>query len=174
MGGTLVARLRAAGVSEITVRLDKGLFSREMARTLEDLGVRFYLKVPDWAWVRGRLSAARRSKKDASRWTRSGELHGARLLSVEERRPPDGAGGELALGAQAYEVKGRAHVLTNVEGIRALTARRTYNAGAVVGAGRTAVDDLGGNRVLWQLAAVAYGFLHVIRTTALRGSWRRA
>src|SRR5690606_29876167 len=131
-----------------------------------------------------RLSPARRSTKDPSRWTRSGTLYGTRLLSVEERRRPEGAAPELELGPEAYEVKGRAHVLTNVEGVHALTAWRRYNAGAVVedrikemvqlGAGRTAVDDVGGNRVLWQLAAVAYGLLHVIRTTALQGSWKRA
>lgn len=181
---TLVERLRAAGVSDITLRLDKGFFSREMVDTLDDLGVRYFLKVPDWGWVRARLSPARRSRKDPARWTRTGELYGARLLSVEERRKPERAERELALGTEAYEVKGSAHVLTNVEGIHALTAWRFYNAGAVVedrikelvqlGAGRTAVDDVQGNRVLWQLAAVAYAILHVIRTTALHGSWRRA
>ncbi len=181
---TLVDRLRAAGVQQITLRLDKGFFSNEMVETLTDLDVRFYLKVPDWGWVRARLSPARRSRKDPTRWTRSGALYGARLHSVEERRPPEGAPAELALGAAAYEVKRRAHVLTNVDGVHALTAWRTYNAGAVVedrikelvqlGADRTAVDDLGGNRVLWQLAATAYALLHVLRTTALHGSWRRA
>lgn len=77
---TLVACLRAAGVQDITLRVDKGFFSREMVETLDELGVDYVLKVPDWGWVRGRLSAARRSKKDPSRWTRSGALYGARLL----------------------------------------------------------------------------------------------
>src|SRR5690606_11935313 len=62
--------------------------------------------------------------------------------------------------------------------------RRLYNRGAVVehrieelaqlGIGKTAVDDLGGNRLLWAMGALAYQLLHVIRTSALTGSWRRA
>jgi hypothetical protein len=89
-----------------------------------------------------------------------------------------------ALGLESFEVKDRAHVLTNVEGIHAVSAWRRYNAGAVVedrikemgelGAGRTAVDDLGGNHLLWSMAALAYQLLHFIRTTALSGSWRKA
>jgi hypothetical protein len=75
-------------------------------------------------------------------------------------------------------------VLTNIAAIHALTAWRLYNRGAVVehriaelaqlGIGKTAVDDLGGNRLLWAMGALAYQLLHVIRTTALTGSWRRA
>src|SRR5690606_20090827 len=77
-----------------------------------------------------------------------------------------------------------AHLLTNIAAIHALTAWRLYNRGAVVehriaelaqlGIGKTAVDDLGGNRLLWAMGALAYQLLHVIRTTALTGSWRRA
>lgn len=40
--------------------------------------------------------------------------------------------------------------------------------------GRAAVDDLGGNHLLWASGALAYQMLHTIRTTALSGSWRRA
>lgn len=40
--------------------------------------------------------------------------------------------------------------------------------------GATAVDDLGGNHLLWALGALAYQVLHTIRTTALSGKWRRA
>lgn len=89
-----------------------------------------------------------------------------------------------ALGIESFEVRGRANVLTNVQGIHALCAWRRYNAGAVVedrikemgelGVGRTAVDDLGGNQLLWSLAALAYQLLHWIRATALSGSWRKA
>src|SRR5690606_6784601 len=46
---TLVGRLRAAGVREITLRLDKGFFSREMVEALETLCVRYVLKVPELA-----------------------------------------------------------------------------------------------------------------------------
>jgi hypothetical protein len=178
---TLVGRLRAAGVEEITLRLDKGFFSREMVEALHELGVSFYLKVPNFRWVRARLGEARRSKKDSALWTRSGSLYGARLLSVEQRTKVEDPG---ALALECWEVTKRAHVLTNVEAIHALSAWRAYNAGAVVedrikemgelGIGRTAVDDLGGNALLWSLGALAYELLHWIRTTALSGSWKRA
>ena len=183
---TLVGRLRAAGVREITLRLDKGFFSREMVEALEALRVRYVLKVPDWPWLRARLGRFHRSARHTSSrqtlWTTSTRLYGARLFSLERRRPLVGDSGELAL--ETYEVTKRAHVLTNIEAIHALTAWRLYNRGAVVehrieelaqlGIGRTAVDDLGGNRLLWAMGALAYQLLHVIRTTALTGSWRRA
>src|SRR5690625_584918 len=122
----LVGRLRAAGIRDITLRLDKGFFSKSMVETLEELGVRYVLKVPSYRWVRKRLghyrrSALHRSKKD-SLWTASGSLYGARLLSV----------------------------------------------------GDTAVDNLGGNALLWQMGALAYQLLHVLRTTTFRRGWRRA
>lgn len=40
--------------------------------------------------------------------------------------------------------------------------------------GDTAVDDLGGNHLLWALGALACQMLHMIRTTALSGRWRVA
>ena len=59
-----------------------------------------------------------------------------------------------------------------------------YNKGAVVeqrieeiaqlSAGRTAVDDLDGNALLWSLAVVAYQTLHTLREQCLSGSWRKA
>jgi hypothetical protein len=139
---TLVGQLRAAGVQEITLRLDKGFFSREMVEALEALGVSYVLKVPDQRWVRSRLSAFRRSTKDPSLWTASGQLYAARLLTVEQRREVADEAGELELGS--FEVE------------------------------KTAVDDLGGNHLLWALGALAYEVLHTIRTTALSGSWKRA
>jgi hypothetical protein len=36
-----------------------------------------------------------------------------------------------------------------------------------LGVGRTAVDDIGGNHVLWSLGALAYQMLHLVRTTVL-------
>lgn len=178
----LVERLRAAGVEEITLRLDKGFFSREMVTALEALGVAYVLKVPDQKWVRSRLSTYRHSAKDAALWTASGTLYGARLLSVQKRRERPAKEGELAL--ESPEVEKTAHVLSNVEGIHALSAWRLYNQGAVIeqrieelgqlSVGETAVDDLGGNHLLWALGALAYQLLHLIRTTALSGSWRRA
>lgn len=175
----LVARLRSAGVEEITLRLDKGFFSQEMVRTLDELGVSYYLKVPNWTWVRAALGPARQSKKDGEIWTRSGSLYGARLLSVERRTATSDE-----LGLQSWEVTDRSHVLTNVEVVTAMTAWRRYNAGAVVedrikemgelGVGRTAVDSLAGNALLWAVGALAYQLLHVIRTSALTGSWKRS
>jgi hypothetical protein len=178
----LVGRLRSAGVEEITIRLDKGFFSRQMVEALESLGVSYVLKVPDHKWVRAHLSAFRRSTKDPALWTASGRLYGACLLSVEQRREIGGGEGELEL--QSNEVEKTAHMLTNVEGIPALSAWRLYNQGALVeqrieelgqlSLGQTAVDDLGGNHLLWTLGALAYQMLHTIRTTALSGNWRRA
>lgn len=178
----LVGRLRAAGVEEITLRLDKGFFSREMVSALEALGVAYVLKVPDQKWVRSRLSAYRHSAKDKALWSASGELYGARLLSMQQRREIPATQDELALSS--YAVEKTAHVLTNIEGIHALSAWRLYNRGALVeqricelgqlSVGETAVDDLGGNHLLWTLGALAYQLLHTIRSTALSGSWRSA
>ena len=178
----LVARLRSAGVQEITLRLDKGFFSREMVAALEALGVSYVLKVPDHGWVRGRLSSYRDSAKDEAIWSASGTLYGARLLSIQQRTALRAEAGVLEL--DSYEVQKTAHVLTNVEGIHALTAWRLYNQGARVeqrieelgqlSVGETAVDDLGGNHLLWAIGALAYQVLHTIRTTALTGRWRVA
>jgi hypothetical protein len=178
----LVERLRSAGVEEITLRLDKGFFSKAMVTALEALGVSYVLKVPDQKWVRSRLTAYRHSSKDTTLWSATAELYGARLLSVQPRREIKGAEGELEL--KSYEVLKTAHVLTNVEGIHALSAWRLYNQGALVeqrieelgqlSVGATAVDDLGGNPLLWALGALAYQMLHTIRTTALSGGWRAA
>ncbi len=75
-------------------------------------------------------------------------------------------------------------MLTNLEGIHAITAWRLYNQGAVIeqrieelgqlSAGQTAVDHLEANALLWSLNAVAYQLLHFLRSTALPGRWRRA
>jgi hypothetical protein len=43
-----------------------------------------------------------------------------------------------------------------------------------LGFGRTAIDDRDGNALLATLGALAYQVLHVLRTTALTGRWRRA
>jgi Transposase DDE domain group 1 len=118
-----VAWLRAQGVERITVRLDKGFFSRAMVELLQKLDVDFVLKK-------------------------------------------------------------QATVLTNIPGIDAVEAWRLYNQGAVVeqrieelgqlGVGKTAVDDLGGNRLLWSMGALAYQLLHFVRTVGLPGQWRKS
>ena len=183
----LVGRLRGAGVEDITVRLDKGFFGRKMVRTLEDLGVSFLLKVPRHRWLSRHRGSWRFSAKGEAvspgedLWTASGRLWGARLLTVQTTRPLESDG---ALAIDTYEVLSQADVLTNIGGIHALTAWRRYNAGAVVeqrieelaqlSAGRTAVDDRGGNALLWSLAVVAYQTLHTLRENHLSGSWRTA
>ena len=43
---TAIAGLRAAGVERITLRMDKGFFSKEMVLTLQRLEVDYVLKVP--------------------------------------------------------------------------------------------------------------------------------
>lgn len=177
----IVGRLRALGVHDITIRMDKGFFSKEMVAALTDLGVRFFLKVPRYAWVRREIGAWRRSEKDDRIWTATGTLYGARLLACEWRvaiQSPD----ELPI--DSYEIEQNAFVLTNDPGVHALTAWRTYNEGTLVeqrieelgqlALGRTAVDDIGGNKLLWAIGALAYQMLHIIRTTALNGSWRTA
>ena len=109
-----MGRLRSVGGRD--PRLDKGFFSREMVQTLEHLGVFFPLKVPRYP---GLHSCRRhRSSKGEALWT-TGTLWGARLLTVQTRRLAE-ATGELAL--DTYEVVRQADVLTNIEGIHALTA----------------------------------------------------
>jgi hypothetical protein len=180
---TLVRRLRQAGVRHITVRLDKGSFSQAMVDTLTALGVDFVLKVANHAYARRALAPWRQSQKDPRYWTSTGTLHGAHLVGVERRDAIDAADTD----SLALTTESRAHValvLTNRTDRHALTTWRTYNAGTLVeqrikelyqlGFGATAVDDLGGNAVLAALTGVAYQLLHVLRTTALRGGWRRA
>ena len=165
----LVGRLRKAGVSDITVRLDKGFFSQKMARTLEELGVSFLLKVPRHGWLNSCRGPWRHSKKGEAifpgeeLWSATGWLWGARLLTIQTRKPVETGEGRLEL--DTYDVVRQADVLTNIPAIHALTAWRRYNDGAVVeqrtrelaqlSAGKTAVDDLGGNALLWSLAVVA-------------------
>ncbi len=180
----LVARLRGAGVRRITVRLDKGFFSKSIARRMEELGVSYLLKVPRHAWLDGFRgaweTAARDEAGDRELRTASGELWGTRLLSVERRRRVGPDEGELDLAA--WETTMSADVLTNIGSIGPVEAWRAYNAGAVVeqrieelgqlSAGRTAVDDLGGNALLWSLAVLAYQLLHIPRANFLGGRWR--
>lgn len=178
----LVKRLRAAGVERITVRLDKGFFSKAMVETLQHLEVEYVLKVPAYKWVRALLGPLRQSKKDERLWTGSASLYGARLLGVEQRRELKSEDGELELGA--VQVEKRAYVLTSVPGLHAVSAWRLYNRGTVIesrikellqlGAGATAVDHRSGNALLWAMTALAYQLQHVIRTHGLCGRWRRA
>ena len=182
----LVDRLRRAGVRDITVRLDKGFFARRIVARMEALGVSYLLKVPRHAWldgVRGAWeTAARNEAGDRELRAASGKLWGTRLLSVERRKRIGPEEGELDLAA--WETTMSADVLTDIADAGPVEAWRAYNAGAVVeqrieelaqlSAGRTAVDDLGGNALLWSLAALAYQLLHILRANFLGGHWRAA
>lgn len=183
----LVDRLGSAGVQEITVRLDKGFFSRSVVETLFDLDVHFLLKIPNHRWLRDHQRPWRRSERGegifpgAETWTATGSLWGGRLLSLQARRPLPV---EETLELDTYEIAESTHVLTNLEGIHAISAWRLYNQGALIeqrieelgqlSAGQTAVDHLEGNALLWSLNALAYQLLHFIRSTALPGRWRTA
>jgi hypothetical protein len=183
----LVDRLRSAGVEEITVRLDKGFFSRSVVETLFELDVHFLLKIPNHGWLRDHQRPWRRSERGegifpgAETWTATGSLWGGRLLSLQARRPLPA---EETLELDTYEIAESTHVLTNLDGIHAISAWRLYNQGALIeqrieelgqlSAGQTAVDHLEANALLWSLNAVAYQLLHFIRSTALPGGWRTA
>ena len=185
----LVGRLKGAGVEEITVRLDKGFISKEMVKALQELDVFFLLKVPRYPWLEEHRKRWHHSKKGEDifpegeeLWSASGTLWGARLLTIQTRKPLPIEEGMLDL--DTYEVGLQADILTNIPEIHALTAWRRYNAGAVVehrieelgqlSAGRTAVDHIGGNKLLWGLSAVTYQTLHTLRRHVLSGSWRTA
>ena len=184
----LVGWLRAAGVEEITVRLDKGFYAQAMVKTLEALEVFYVLKIPNQGFVRDALGTWRLSVRGHGIFPRAetvysaaGRLWGARLLSLQGRRPLAQTEGTFAL--DTHEVTDTAHVLTNIEGIHAITAWRLYNAGAVVeqrieelgqlSLGKTAIDDRAGNALLWALGGLAYQLFHTLRH-ALYGHWRRA
>ena len=54
----------------------------------------------------------------------------------------------------------------------ALVEHRIEEMGQL-GVGRTAVDDIGGNHLLWGLGALAYQLLHLVRTVALGSNHAR-
>lgn len=172
----LVAWLREQGVRHIQVRLDKGFFSVAMIEKLTALGVDFVLKMQEtWTFQRYKGPFVRDAEDPRVEVSR-GERWGARMLCV--RRVADGGEEELDLGSVV--VKDQATILTNLD-VDPVTAWRMYNQGAAVehrieemaqlGVGRTAVDDIGGNHLLYSLGALAYQILHFARTVAMR--WNR-
>jgi len=180
----LVGRLRALGVEAITVRLDKGFFSKSMVATLERLGVDYLLKVPAHAWVRARLEPWRGVATDPAMEQAEGVLWSTRLVAVRRWKDTPVDPDQPELWPETRHVAMSALILTNLEGIQPLTAWRRYNAGAVVeqrieelgqlGIGATAIDDLGGNALLWALGALAYQLFHVMRREMFTGSWKVA
>lgn len=168
-----VAWLRAQGVERITVRLDKGFFSRATVELLQSLEVDFVLKMQETNTLQPFKGAFERYLHDPRLMVSEGEWAGVRMLCVREWEDPKA--GELALGQVV--LKKQATVLTNIPHLDAAEAWRLYNQGAVVeqrieelgqlGVGKTAVDDLGGNRLLWSMGALAYQLLHFVRTVGL-------
>lgn len=168
-----VAWLRAQGVKRIRVRLDKGFFSRAMVELLQSLDVEFVLKMQEAKPLQQFKGPFERYLHDPRLMVSEGEWSGVRMLCVREWEEPKD--GELALGHVV--LKKQSTVLTNIPGIDAVEAWRLYNEGAVVeqrieefgqlGVGKTAVDDLGGNRLLWSMGGLAYQLMHFLRTVGL-------
>jgi hypothetical protein len=169
----LVAWLRAQGVKQILVRLDKGYFKVAVIEKLKSLGVSFVMKMQESNTLQRYKGPFSPSAEDPRLEVSEGERWGVRMLCVRQMEAaPEG---ELALGRVVIE--DQATILTNIASIDPITAWRMYNQGAQVehrieemgqlGAGRTAVDDLGGNHLLWGLAALAYEMQHFVRTAGL-------
>lgn len=175
-----VAWLREQGVERITVRLDKGFFSRATVKLLLAQNVDFVLKMQESNTLQQFKGAFGRYLRDPRLMVSEGEWAGVRMLCVREWEDPEA--GELALGHVV--LKKQATVLTNIPGIDAVDAWRLYNQGALVeqrieelgqlGVGKTSVDDLGGNRLLWSMGGLAYQLLHFVRTVGLPAEWRKA
>lgn len=169
----LVGWLRAQGVQKILVRLDKGFFKVANIEKLLELEVDFVMKMQESNTLQRYKGPFVRSTEDPRLEVAQGRRWGVRMLSVRESEKAPA--GELDLGHVV--LKQELTILTNLEGVSPLDAWRMYNQGAVVehrieemaqlGVGRTAVDDLGGNHLLWSLGALAYQMLHLVRTIAL-------
>lgn len=169
----LVGWLRAQGVRRILVRLDKGFFSVAIIEKLLALGVDFVLKMQESNVLQQYKGPFTPSAEAPGLEVAEGRRWGVRMLSVRQcEKAPDG---ELELGHVV--LKHQLTILSNLKGVDPVTAWRMYNQGAQVehrieemgqlGAGRTAVDDIGGNHLLWSLAALAYQMQHLVRTTVL-------
>jgi hypothetical protein len=185
----LVNWLREQGVEEVTVRLDKGFHAKKIVRALQELDVRYILKLPAGSHVVEALGSWRESSRAEgifeeaeTVYTNSGRLWGDRLLALKGVRAVNTAD-EGGMDLETTEVVQSAYLLTNIPGVHSLTVWRAYNEGAVVeqrieelkqlSAGQTAVDDLGGNHLLWALAGLAYQLFHTLRRQ-LPGPWSRA
>jgi hypothetical protein len=169
----LVAWLRAQGVEKILVRLDKGFFRVDYIKKLQELKVDFVMKMQESNTLQRYKGPWERADEDPRLEVAEGRRWGVRMLSVRQReKAPEG---ELDLGEVV--VKRPLTILTNLEGVSPLDAWHMYNQGAQVehrieemgqlGVGHTAVDDIGGNHLLWSLGALAYQLLHLVRTTVL-------
>jgi Transposase DDE domain group 1 len=168
----LVTWLREQGVKRIVVRLDKGFFRTKMIETLKELEVDFVLKMLEAKTLQGFKGPFAKTDQPGVEVSR-GERWGVRMLGM--RWMKRGAEGELPLGE--VEVRYQSTILTNLD-IDPVMAWELYNRGTLVeqrieelsqlGVGRTAVDDLGGNHLLWSMGVLAYQLLHYARTVAIR------
>lgn len=168
----LVKWLREQGVRRIVVRLDKGFFRTKMIETLKELGVDFVLKMTELKTLQGFKGPFEKTDQPGVQVSR-GERWGVRMLGM--RWMKRGADGELPLGE--VEVRFQSTILSNLD-IDPVLAWEIYNRGTLVeqrieelsqlGVGRTAVDDLGGNHLLWSMGVLAYQLLHYARTVAIR------
>ena len=169
----LVKWLRAQGVKRIRVRLDKGFFRTAMLAKLLELQVDFVVKMTEHKTLQGFKGAFEKDAKEPGVEVSRAERWGVRMLGV--RWVMKGAEGELPLGTVV--VRHQETILTNLD-VDPMTAWKMYNQGTLVeqrieelaqlGVGRTAVDDIGGNHLLWSLGVLAYELLHYVRTLAIR------
>ena len=100
----------------------QGFINREMVDRLQELDVLFLLKVPRDPWVEGYRNQWHHSKEGDELWSATGSLWGARLLTIQTRKPLWTEEGTLDL--DTCEVGLQVHVATNIPGNHALTAWR--------------------------------------------------
>jgi len=169
----VVRWLRAQGVKRILVRLDKGYFRLSVIRKLQQLGVDFVMKMQESKPLQRFKGPFRPYPEDPRLMVSEARRWGVRMLCV--RQTEEAPEGELPLGQVV--LKQQSTILTNLEGVDAVTAWRMYNQGAAVehrieemaqlGVGHTAVDDIGGNHLLWAMGALAYELVHHVRSVVL-------
>lgn len=149
------------------------------------LEVAYLLKIPNHAFVRDRLGTWRPSTgADGILLAGRGNVDKLGAAVGRPARVARGAaaagGGRGTLALDTYNVTETADVPTNIAGIHALTAWRVFNAVVEqrieelgqLAVGQTAVDEVGGNRLLWALGGLAYQLLHLLRSQ--RGRAARA
>lgn len=169
----LVTWLREQGVQRILVRLDKGFFRITMIEKLKELKVDFVMKMLEAKPLQVFKGTFEKDARNPGVELSRAERWGVRMLGI--RWMMRGAAGELPLGSVV--VRHQATILSNLD-VDPMTAWDMYNQGTFVeqrieemaqlGVGRTAVDDIGGNHLLWSLGALAYQLLHYVRTLAIR------
>jgi Transposase DDE domain group 1 len=169
--------LRAQGVKRILVRLDKGYFRVALLKKLLALEVDFVVKMQESKSLQAFKGEWTRYRKGMPLLVSASKRWEVRMLGM--RWVANGGDDELPLGEVVVEKQET--ILTNLEGLDAVTAWRMYNQGALVeqdikatkqlGVGRTAVNDIGGNHLLWHLGVLTYQLQHMLRTRVLDRGW---